>query len=181
MDFDKMAINAAIEALLVDPFDADSASVVIQFGSTLPDSQKITYESIRITKTDDDSITAHTQEQGNVSVKHEHEEKKEYIRGVKFERAGFYKIRRSGGRIIFQNFWKTDITTQGNYERPPEYSVLYDRNTLEYKDFCVKIEKKIGCRWFFGWFLQVSREYWRSLKTGKETYAGFSISISRTR
>lgn len=173
-----MAINAAIEALLIDPFDADSASVIIQFGSTLPDKEKISIQYMKTTKTDNGSVTGHTQQQGNVTVRHEHEEKKEYTRGVEFERAGFYKIHRFRSRIIFQNFWEADITTQGIDEQPPEYSVLYDRDTLEYKDFCVRIEKPTLAGRLIRWVIRISRWYWKSLKTGEETFNGESITIS---
>jgi len=184
VDFDKTVINAAIEALLENPADTEAAAVIIQFGSTLPDSDRISYESTTITKTSGDSATGHTQEQGNVSVPHDHEEKKEYSRGVSFERAGFYKIWRQNDRIIFQDFWKADITTQGTGEQPPEYSVLYDQADLEYKDLCIEIDKKrfvFGGRWLLGMVLSISIQYWKSLRTGEETYLGYSVKITNIR
>ncbi len=179
MDFDKAEINAAINALLENPADSEAATIIIQFGNTLPDSDKVSYESSITTKAEGGSITGHTQEQGNVTVPHDHEEKREFSRGVYFERAGFFKIHRLGDRIVFMNFWQADITTQGTNELPIQYSVLYDPNTLEFKDFAEKIEKPLRGFKLFGFSIHISQLYWKSLKTGKESNAGLLISITK--
>lgn len=179
MDFDKTVINAAINALLENPSDCESAAIIIEFGSRLPDSDKLSYQSSITTRTNGGSVTGHTKEQGNVTVPHDDEETKEFSHGVYFERAGFYKIHRMGARIVFLNFWKADIITQGTSGLPTEYSVLYDPKTLEFKDFAEKIEKPLRSLRLFGFFIHVSKWFWKSFRTSQETYAGHSIRITK--
>lgn len=166
---DRIEVNAAIRALLDDPFNSEAARVLIQFGNTIPPSKSLVIKR-HILKTTDKSLTGHTQEQGNVTIRQEdQEEREEFSYGWQFERVGFYKIWRAGrGLICFQHFWKADLTTKGIFESPTVYSVLYNPRTLAYKDLREEIEVQI----FSIGGLSLGASKWKSLKNGRETFYG---------
>lgn len=184
VEIDKTAINAAMQALIEDPSDKDAAAVIIEFGDTLPNTESVSYESVS-SKRNKGSFTGHTREQGNVSLENgQQKETKEFQIGMEFERVGFFKIYRRWNRIIFHNFWKSDLIAKATDKMPPVYSVQYNPETMEYLDFCVRINRKtfrFGGWWLKGFTFTFVRVFWKSLITGEETYSARGIMFTNRR
>ncbi len=119
---------------LTNAWDEPAAQAVVDTFHTLPVTNKVV--KIRTKIKQGASMTGHTDEVGNVTIKDQ--EVKQTIKGEKredFARVGYYKIKheRSGNAflITWHNFWASDPTTMSSTKTPlPLFGVAYETTNL---------------------------------------------------
>lgn len=127
----RLEVNSAMEKLISTEEFLEPAQIVINFGFSLSEGNKqfrIHFPSFK----KNDSVTGHTNELGNVSVRDEKEEPFWKTFGQPRERVGQFKLWKSAeGHLVFQYFWKADITTQALDGGSEMYGIDYHPFTLE--------------------------------------------------
>lgn len=173
MDLEKrMEINAAIEAVLNDPDDIAAAKIIIDFGHKLKTSDRHQTE-VHVRTSGSSKFTGHT-EHGNVAINNDSAQTQEIVKGVTYERVGYYKISKlDEGTICFQNFWKSDISTISLTNLPRSYNILYNPQTLDYLDLTLIAYEFTRSFWIFNLGLIKST----SLRSGKIQIIGKSWMI----
>lgn len=132
----KMEVNAAIECLITEPKSSqwkEWALTVIAFAQyALTKEESFTFSFTNQSPSDSGSVTGHTPEAGNVTVKDEDGSKaKTYEIGTHRARVGHYKVSRHvskklGNVLHIQHFWKADVETFSETETPTLYMLPYN-------------------------------------------------------
>lgn len=143
----KMEMNSAIKRLISNvndsrnSFDIDAIRTIIAFAKEIPASK--TKHREKQTSKNNNGVTGHTKEAGNITINTENRVIKEEYFGTTVERVGHYKMRRyNNGIIIFYHFWSSDLTTKIDDNGPTEYCLIYDKNNFEPISFGI-IEYKL--------------------------------------
>ena len=125
----KMEVNSAIDRLITaeGSEDLSDAAVIIEFMRDVKSSSKFSMES-GSTKTNPSGKIVGNTEFGNIPYSTNTTESKTNSVGIHKVRVGYYKLwiyhMKSGPRINFQHFWKSEIETQGgDAAGPPKYEI----------------------------------------------------------
>lgn len=128
----RMEVNAAIERVIAGSDEmVESLRIIISYGHKL---KKNTFGfEYTSNQTSGGSVSGYAEGVGNVGVdEDEREEVVEHSWGLSKERVGFYKLwKDASGRLVFQYFWRSDVSTQVSGEIPDEYYLAYNEKTLE--------------------------------------------------
>ena len=132
---EKILINAAIESLLSSNGDhwQEDAETIIKFCDQFLPTSRIFMGFYKRSSKTKDSIKGHTNEMGDIDISSSKNKVKEWQLGEHKERIGYYKIwKNSLGHIVFQHYWKSDITTNiWSDAEPEEYHILYGAESLQ--------------------------------------------------
>jgi hypothetical protein len=142
----RMEINAAVDRIISgEDSDGTGRRVLIAFGQSLPINPTEFAGKVWRARSNDTSITGHTQN-GDITIEDKKPPEEKGWSSIKKERVGHYKIWRDSTHCIsFQHFWKADITTQSNASDSVEYTLGFDPKDLTLL-CCIRITRRLRIR-----------------------------------
>ena len=124
---DRIELNGQIERLIdSDGHDEEARRAIVDFGLSIQGSSSFQFKGLY--QKPGGTVSGQTPQHGQVEVKDEHPETREFSSGSVLERVGYYKIWRQREWIHIAHFWKSEIETSSETEMARQWVLALDHS-----------------------------------------------------